>query len=207
MKCKGDGVLAETGFGWVLLAMAGYGALHSLLASNRVKAIVRRWLDRDRMRYYRLVYNLIGVLTLLPVLVPVLALPDRRLYAFPLPLAVLAVIGQILAALGVLASIRQTGAAAFLGLQPPEHPPRLVTSGWYRRMRHPIYFFALLFIWLMPVMTANLLAFNLGATAYLIIGSMLEERKLREEFGPAYDEYRRRTPWLIPLPRRPAPRN
>ncbi len=42
------------------------------------------------------------------------------------------------------------------------------------------------------------LAFNLGVTVYLIIGSSYEEQKLRDEFGEAYDDYRRRTPAFLP---------
>lgn len=47
-------------------------------------------------------------------------------------------------------------------------------------------------------MSWNVLAFNIAATLYMIIGAVFEERKLRAEFGAAYDEYAHRTPMLIP---------
>lgn len=47
-------------------------------------------------------------------------------------------------------------------------------------------------------MTCNLLALNLGLTAYVLIGAYFEERKLVSEFGEGYAEYRRRTPMLMP---------
>jgi protein-S-isoprenylcysteine O-methyltransferase Ste14 len=37
-----------------------------------------------------------------------------------------------------------------------------------------------------------------GSTLYLAFGVPVEERKLRAQFGPNYDEYRRRVPALIP---------
>jgi protein-S-isoprenylcysteine O-methyltransferase Ste14 len=36
-----------------------------------------------------------------------------------------------------------------------------------------------------------------------VIGALLEERKLVEQFGAAYEDYRRRTPMLIPFLKRP----
>ena len=38
----------------------------------------------------------------------------------------------------------------------------------------------------------------LGLTAYLVLGAQVEERKLRKEFGEAYEEYARVTPMLVP---------
>jgi protein-S-isoprenylcysteine O-methyltransferase Ste14 len=69
-------------------------------------------------------------------------------------------------------------------------------------VRHPLYTAGLLFIWLIPVMTANLLALNIGLTMYLIIGALFEERKLVREFGEAYIQYRKNTPMLVPRPPR-----
>ncbi len=47
-------------------------------------------------------------------------------------------------------------------------------------------------------MTWNLLALYLGLSAYLLIGSIFEERKLVQQFGKEYVEYRRRTPRIVP---------
>ena len=77
-------------------------------------------------------------------------------------------------------------------------PEQLVTRGFYRYVRHPIYTFSFLLIWLIPVVTWNILALMIGLTIYTFIGTLLEERKLREEFGAVYDEYRRETPMVFP---------
>jgi protein-S-isoprenylcysteine O-methyltransferase Ste14 len=104
------------------------------------------------------------------------------------------------------AAILQTGIGEFIGLSQilgrsvadSTHAPKLVTGGLYRWVRHPIYTGSLMVIWLLAGMSWNVLAFNLGLTAYLVVGIVLEERKLQAEFGSEYEEYARRTPVLIP---------
>jgi methanethiol S-methyltransferase len=82
----------------------------------------------------------------------------------------------------------------------------MTRTGLYRYVRHPLYTCSILILWLVPVMTVNLLAFNLGATLYMTIGAFFEERKLVREFGGEYEAYRRHTPMLVPglKPRRPS---
>ena len=46
-------------------------------------------------------------------------------------------------------------------------------------------------LWLCPRMTANLFAFNSVVTLYLLVGSVHEEKRLRESYGAAYDDYRK----------------
>jgi protein-S-isoprenylcysteine O-methyltransferase Ste14 len=50
----------------------------------------------------------------------------------------------------------------------------------------------------MPFMTWNLLALNLGLSAYMLIGTIFEEQKLVAQFGSAYEQYRRQTPRILP---------
>lgn len=187
----------------ILLAVTVYSLLHSLLASLQAKQKMQEWLGPRASRAYRLVYNLVALITLLPVLALVVLLPDKRLYAIPWPWVLLSLLAQTLAALALVGGVLQTGAGSFLGIQQiaqtPEDPaPRLVVQGLYRWVRHPLYTAGLILIWLLPLMTANWLAFNLAMTAYVLIGIRFEERKLLGEFGIAYETYRHHTPMLIP---------
>ena len=43
-------------------------------------------------------------------------------------------------------------------------------------------------------MTWNLLALNIGLTAYILIGATFEERKLLSQFGETYADYRQEDP-------------
>lgn len=191
----------------ILVSVALYGLVHSVLASLWAKARARSLLGPLGQRTYRLMYNLFAIVSFLPVLALVAALPDRTLYAIPFPWLVLTLAGQGLAVLALLAGVLQTGVWAFLGVQQLLQPDgsqtqQLVVRGLYRWVRHPLYTAGLVFIWLTPVMSLNLLALNIGLSVYLVVGAIVEERKLLAEFGQAYAEYRRRTPMLIPLPPR-----
>ncbi|OGO25547.1 MAG: hypothetical protein A2136_02175 [Chloroflexi bacterium RBG_16_54_11] len=190
-------------FWLILLAVLSYGLLHTLLASLKTKTLVRQKLGPMTDRWFRLAYNLIAIFTLLPILVLPILLIDKELYRIPYPWVRFTLTIQALAVIVVVLGLRQTGIASFVGLRQlllPEDtsPARLVTDGFYRYARHPLYTAGLVFIWLLPIMTCNLLALNIGLTIYIIIGAYFEERKLLSEFGEVYAEYRRHTPMLIP---------
>jgi protein-S-isoprenylcysteine O-methyltransferase Ste14 len=188
---------------FILLAVAGYGFVHSFLASLWAKAQARRLFGPAAGRLYRLAYNAIAVVTFLPVLALTAALPGRILYRIQLPWLLISLAGQFIAILALALGILQTGAGAFLGLRPLIGPaeagsPRLVLTGLYRFVRHPLYTAGLLFIWLTPLMNTNLLALYSGLTVYIVLGALHEEYRLKREFGQAYLDYCRRTPMLIP---------
>ena len=195
----------QTGFWWVLLAWVPYGVLHSWLASSSAKALAERWLGLGVRRYYRLFYNLVVTLTLLPLLALVVLSPDLEISRIHFPWLALTVLVEGVSVLGLLAGVLQTGALRFLGLAQITGsadfggPSKLEVRGLYRYVRHPLYLFGLLIIWLIPLMTWNILAFNLGATLYILVGIQFEERKLLKEFGQAYADYRRGVPMLIPF--------
>jgi protein-S-isoprenylcysteine O-methyltransferase Ste14 len=109
--------------------------------------------------------------------------------------------GQVFAAIMLFVAFLQTDSLSFVGLRQlfeTERSGQLVTRGLYRVVRHPLYTFGLLFIWLTSTGSQNSLTVYIGATIYTLVGAYFEERKLLREFGDAYAEYRRATPMLIP---------
>ena len=190
----------------ILLAFAAYSGLHSVLAANAVKGWARRRFGENLVsRIYRLFFNLVGVVTLFPIVFQVLWLPDLRLYTAPRELEYLFFLGQAIGILFIAASFGLTDIFDFLGLRQlinAERSPELVVDGIYRYVRHPLYTGSMLFLWLIPTMTLNWLAFILGASLYFIIGARYEERKLEKFYGKAYADYKARTPAFVPWPRR-----
>ncbi len=192
----------------VFLAITFYGLTHSLLASLRLKAWVRRSFGETAFRWYRLLYTLWASLTFTPVLYLLWAAPDRVLYRLPAPWAwgfyAMQAVGLAVGGWSLLV----TDLWAFLGLTQvlsrgdPEEAEALTVRGPYRWVRHPMYTASLLFLWFSPVMSRNSLAFVAGATLYFILGGYVEERKLLAQFGEAYARYRQRTPMLFPHWRR-----
>jgi len=96
--------------------------------------------------------------------------------------------------------------ADFLGLRvllrrmkrEPPKPPVFAARGPYAYCRHPLYGFLLLSFWIGPVMTLGRIEFALLGSTYVILGTFLEEKNLREELGPAYDRYKGHVPKWIP---------
>lgn len=80
----------------------------------------------------------------------------------------------------------------------------LKRDGIHNYVRHPLYLGTLLFIWgmffIFPMLN-NLIAVVI-ITAYVLIGTRLEERKLLMEFGGLYADYIAEVPMLIPGLRR-----
>ncbi len=84
-------------------------------------------------------------------------------------------------------------------LRAVEHRPGpFVVRGPYRWMRHPLYACIIVVFWASPVLTADRLLFNVLWTAWMIVGTYLEERDLVREFGDAYRHYQTAVPMLIP---------
>ncbi len=180
-------------------------ALHSLL----ITAWVRRWFEAKGGVWqgcYRLGYVIFSLTTLAPLLWYGQTLPQTRLAPLPLWLQ----LGQCLlffyALILFLGGARVHDLPTFLGLDQwrayrsgrTSPPPVLITTGILRHVRHPWYGGGIALLWAMPGLTDVSLAVRALLTAYLIIGTLLEERKLMAFYGEAYLAYCRRTPMLFP---------
>ena len=178
----------------ILLSLALWGVVHSILASHFVK-------DMFKTRFYRLAYNSFSVISFAPILYLLIILEDQVLYQVTAPWSYILLGGQALSALLLLIAVLQTDTLSFIGIRQlfeEEKSGQLVTRGLYTLVRHPLYLFSILFLWLRPSMSVNSLMFNIGVTLYFVIGAYFEERKLLRDFGEAYAEYKRRTSFLIP---------
>lgn len=186
-----------------------YFMLHSALAALAVKRFVARRLP-GVMPGYRLGYNLLAVLLLSPPLwllyhgesVSVWQWHGAALWAAH-------ALGG-LAALGFVASFRYYDGREFLGLRRARESgvesgmraqtrQCLVISPLHRYTRHPWYSMILLFVWSRPMDSLMLVTAAL-VTGYLIVGAMLEERKLVVYYGETYQRYRAMVPGLVPRP-------
>jgi protein-S-isoprenylcysteine O-methyltransferase Ste14 len=108
-------------------------------------------------------------------------------------------------------AIRALGSFDTFGLEPirahlrgtePRTMP-LAIRGPYRWVRHPLYSLFLVMIWTFPDLTADRLLFNALFTAWIVLGTVLEERDLVRELGGSYRTYQGQVPMLVPW-RRPS---
>lgn len=185
------------------LAWVAFGCLHSGLAGQSAKDSLQPLLGAG----YRLTYNLFAVVTAVLVLWAGRALfaevPDFDISRqTKLLLTVLSVTGWMFLFLG----ITRYDLGKFAGTEslrrakndlPPEDEQALITTGIHGYVRHPLYGAAILALW-GAAWTPFGFWTAVFASAYLLIGAKLEERRLIQRFGSAYAEYRQRVPAFIP---------
>ncbi len=189
----------------IITYAAAYAVIHSWLASQGVKDWTHRKCGRSTDRWYRLAYNAIACVMLLPFVLLFVWLPDRTLYSLPSPWRWFALLVQGTAAVGVIYGVWITDGWHFLGLRqilsadcPAPCRPPLAVYGLYLWVRHPIYSLGLIFMWASPHMTLNTAALFAAFSLYFYVGTLFEERRLIAEHGDAYRQYQSQVPRLFP---------
>ena len=180
----------------VILALLwiGYGIVHSALASDTVKRVFQT-------KYYRLIYNLIAIVLLIPILYFQITAESKRL----LPGSIFnQFLGGIMMSAGIFMmyiSIKGYASKEFLGLDfNHKEPFVLKTDGLSEFIRHPLYTGTLLLFYGLFgfFATETFLTTALFITIYVRIGIHFEEKKLVRVFGKEYEEYQKNVPMLIP---------
>lgn len=180
--------------------------LHSTLISVTVTRFLRKHVH-GYTRFYRILFNFIALLTLIPVI-----LYQRSLLTPPffdwhgylhIPQISMIILGIMLFILGA----KKYDAGLFLGITQlkQKHSPNslnhediLDISGIHSVMRHPWYSGLLLVLWARPLDTSTLII-NIVFSLYLIVGAWLEERKLVIEYGEPYRAYQKNVSMLLPF--------
>lgn len=80
----------------------------------------------------------------------------------------------------------------------PSRAEALVIRGPYRWVRHPLYAAVIILLWATPEMSLGRVVSAALWTAWIVVGTVLEERDLVADFGAAYRQYCKRVPMLIP---------
>jgi len=97
-----------------------------------------------------------------------------------------------------------SGFLAWLGLRvvfmEVRDPPRVIRTGVFSYMRHPIYFAALLFYIGLIFMTLSLVSLIFWACIFIFYNyiATYEEKQLEKKFGQEYIDYRKKVPKWIP---------
>jgi len=158
-------------------------------------------------RMFRMVYNLLAIATLMPVLLYSHSIQSEMVFRWGgflrVPQAVLILVSVSL----FLAGGRHYDALQFLGIRQIRDREteigltssgRLDTSGILGVVRHPWYMGAIIIIWARDLDISAMVT-NLILTLYLIIGTLLEERKLVAQFGGVYRQYQGEVSMLVPV--------
>ena len=181
-------------------------ALHSGMISVTTTGYLKRWLGK-RFRIYRLVFNLVAIVTVIPVMVYEQQLRGPMLFRWEGFLILFQVILLISAILLFLAGARHYDLLQFSGVRQIKtgsshnaltETGELDTTGILDITRHPWYLGGILIVWTRDIDISALVA-NIILTLYFIVGTVLEERKLLIEYGDDYRRYQEKVSMLIPI--------
>ncbi len=163
---------------------------------------VKKWVSAHLpsfTRFYRVAYNLISLL-LLYVALEELHI-QGELYPMLFSVKGLQWVGVILMAISaffMLLTFRNYSLAEFLGwemLQSNQFNSALGSdlkiNGLNQYMRHPLYTASYVFLmgYFLYSPSLPVLVLALISSIYLYVGALLEEAKLKQQFGKAYNDY------------------
>jgi protein-S-isoprenylcysteine O-methyltransferase Ste14 len=181
-------------------------ALHSGMISVTATGYLKRWLG-TRFRIYRLIFNLVALVTVIPVMVYEQWLRGPILFRWEGFLILFQLILLISALLLFLAGARHYDLLQFSGIRQIKtgsshnaltETGKLDTTGILDITRHPWYLGGILIIWIRDIDISALVT-NTILTLYFIVGTVLEERKLLIEYGDDYRRYQEKVSMLIPI--------
>jgi methanethiol S-methyltransferase len=190
----------------ISLIWTGYCSLHSYLISIRFTRQMKRIL-KSYYAFYRLFYVLISTVLLFPVFYYTGQLESEVIITYHPPWSMVRDAFIICSLLIFLkAFIFDYDSLSFLGIRQIVNFGKknaiqeegIKKSGLLGIVRHPMYSATILFLWCQTFRLSDIVA-NTVLTAYVIIGTMLEERKLVLEFGAPYVQYQKEVPMLIPF--------
>jgi protein-S-isoprenylcysteine O-methyltransferase Ste14 len=183
-------------------------AVHSGMISVTATEFFKRRLG-THYRFYRLSFNLLAVATIIPVILYALSIESHVLFRWEGLLIVFQVLLLTLAGLLFLAGAWYYDMLHFLGFRQimtgASHGAltesgQLSTSGLLGVTRHPWYLATVMLIWAdYRSFTTSTLVTNVVLTLYLVVGTILEERKLLLEIGEEYHEYQKKVSMIFPF--------
>ncbi len=191
----------------VVLFWTGYVSLHSFLISIRFTNLMTRLL-KDYYAYYRLFYVLISLILIIPLINYTSQLDDTVIIVYEPPFSVIRYIlisGSLL--MFFWAFFFDYDSLSFWGIRQILNFRKVKgtnTSGGIKRsgllgiIRHPMYLALIIYLWCQTFRVVDIVT-NTLLTIYVIIGTILEEKKLVLEFGEEYLKYQQEVPMLIPF--------
>lgn len=181
-----------------------YGVFHSLTATESFKNLLKSALGRFSI-YYRLIYNTLAVVLILPIIKFQLDSPTELLLEQSIMNQIL---GGLMMGSGIFlgfSALKQYDLSEFLGTDVLKDSTKkkqelLIKDELSSIVRHPLYLGILIFLWgaFGFFGTSLHLVTAISLTFYIRIGIHFEEKRLVKEFGKQYEKYQKEVPMLIP---------
>lgn len=185
----------------------GWCAMHSLLITPSCTNLVKYRIPH-LVRYYRLFYNGVSLATLLPLVVYTREMGGETVFGWPRWSTAARIFLLVVAGLFFWGGANRYDIKYFLGMKQLRTGDAHIllsntgdfhTTGVFAITRHPWYLGSLLTIWSIlgeyprPTFCAAVIL-----SLYLVVGTLLEERKILQEYGPSYRHYQQQVSMLFP---------
>ena len=185
----------------------GYCFLHSFLISVSFTNIITRLL-KNYYAFYRLFYVSISLILLIPLINYTNQIDRAIIISYSFYWSVIRYIfmyGSLL--LFFWAFFFSYDPLSFFGIRQilnfnknkeKNSTAEIKQNGLLGIIRHPMYLALIIYLWCQTFRVVDIII-NTILTIYVIIGTILEEKKLVLEFGDAYKHYQQQVPMLIPF--------
>jgi protein-S-isoprenylcysteine O-methyltransferase Ste14 len=179
------------------------------LASVGVKRAASKILG-GYMAFYRLGYNIFSMLLLLAVY-EISPKPPVIIYDLPVPYDLIIFGLQLLSLAAAVYVFSLFDFKEFLGINQiirwhagtydgvSDEISEFRVTKIYKYMRHPGYFFTILFMGFRPQMDVFYFTAFICFSSYFYVGSFFEDKKLEALFGKPYSDYKNSVPGFLPF--------
>ena len=187
------------------LLVIAWCVLHSAMISVTVTEYFKKRLGPN-FRFYRLFFNLIAILTLIPVALFAYSIRTQPIFQWDGYMRIGQMLVLVITVMLLFIGGRHYDLRQVLGIKQIKERTsnkaitdtgELDTSGILGITRHPWYLATILLIWARKL-DVSAVFLNVILTSYLIVGTYLEEKKLIREFGEKYAAYQNRVSMLLP---------
>ena len=185
---------------WIL-----WCTFHSTLVATTVTDYMRKKLG-DQFRFYRLFYNTVSLVTLIPLIYYSNSIQQAPFFRWE---GYLVIVRYLMIATSIFLFVtgaRHYSMSQLFGIHQIKtgRANRAVsgygtldTSGILSGIRHPWYTAGIILVWANDL-SLSAFQINIVISAYFVIGTFLEEKKLLLEFGERYREYQRNVSMFFP---------
>ena len=194
----------------ISLIWVGYCFLHSYLISVRFTQFIERSL-KNYYAWYRLFYVLLSFVLLVPLIKYTSSMDNEIIIEWVSPWSVIRIMmmwGSLLTFFW--AFFFNYDSLSFFGIRQILNFGKtkiinpaleIKKNGLLGIIRHPMYLCLIIYLWCQTFRMVDIIV-NSILTIYVLIGTILEEKKLVLEFGDNYIKYQQEVPMLIPFKKR-----
>ena len=202
----------------LLLSLMLFAVIHSLAADFQFKKRVMAYFGEKKVKgCYRFFYTVTSILMTAIIVAVYISSPGLTLYtpSSPVTRKILHIF-QFFGVFLLFASLKKIDLQTFTGIKqfrayrkngeiieglegfggPVKE--KLIVSGVFGWVRHPVYLGIILIILPEPDISLKSFILRTVLTVYCIIGAIFEESRMKIEFGEAYKEYSKKVPMFIP---------